>query len=266
VFDVAGRIGDLLAKGLRRLNDAFFTTLGRLGQGPVRQGLYWWPMVRLLITFLGMAVGFWALCLYVSDTVAFRGGLQVNPWTVSAFITMIFLVLNITIIARLWAGEPVVEPRGGETFPQVLGWELLFIGYLGLMGALVWALLTFNLTRYAGGRLASTDGVALSYNQTVALFFWQLADVVPLVDIPATVKWTEPGPDRDTLASVPLLAYKVLAVAPLLAVARRLVARRRGDGSTNPLHTTAGPVRGDVPEPADASSLAPGPPSATEEK
>jgi hypothetical protein len=230
---VSGRIGGLLAKGLQRLYDAFFTTVGRLGRGPVRQGRYWWPVVRLLITLLGISAGFWALFWYASDTVAFRGGF-LNPWTVSVFFTVTFLVANVAIITRLWVGKAAVKPRPGKSFPQVLGRELFFIGYLGLMGALVWALLTFNLTRYAGAHLASTDGEALSYNQTVALFLWQLGDVVPLVDIPATVKWTEPGPHRDTLASLPLLAYKVLAVAPLLALVRSVLATRRrsGEGST----------------------------------
>jgi hypothetical protein len=44
---------------------------------------------------------------------------------------------------------------------------------------------------------------------------------------PATVKWTEPAPSRDILASLPLVAYKVLAVAPVLALVRGLLARRR---------------------------------------
>jgi hypothetical protein len=259
-----GPIGGLLAKGLRRLNDAFFTTMGRLGRGSVRKGLYWWPLVALLIPFLGLSAAFWAMCWYVSDTVAFRGGFLVNPWTVAAFVTGTFLVWNVAIISRLWAGKTVVKPAPGQPLPKLLGLELLFIGYLGLMGALVWALLTYNLARYAGAHL-STDGVALSYNQTVTLFFWQLADMVPLFDIPATVKWTEPGSHRDMLTSLPLVAYKVLAVAPLFAIARGLVARRRGDGATTASHPPAEPVQNRGPEPSDPSAPTPGPRSTTGE-
>jgi len=104
-------------------------------------------------------------------------------------------------------------------------------------GAVVFSLLTWFLVDISAARLTTRKGVALGFPETSALFVWHLLDVLPLADIPDTVKWNEPGPERNALAGLLLVSYKIVVLAPVLAAFVGLWPRQRHPDRAD---TTAG--------------------------
>ena len=65
-----------------------------------------------------------------------------------------------------------------------------------------------------------------SFDVLSEFYLWHLADTVPLLDIPDTVRWEQPLRYSDSLSGFLLLLYKSFVILPLLQVGRLILAGR----------------------------------------
>jgi hypothetical protein len=69
------------------------------------------------------------------------------------------------------------------------------------------------------GHVASTRDAAPSLWAVEQYYLWHLADAVPLVQLPQTLRWPEPQSFDDQWSGVLLLLFKIMVIVPLVRVA-----------------------------------------------
>ncbi len=136
--------------------------------------------------------------------------------TVFAFVLVSGLLLSIPAFSAMWS------ERGRERARMsLLRWgKMTPLAYPVVFFAQT--LLAFSLTTLL---LTSHDVVAFkeaepSGARIAAFYLWHFLDLVPLVNIPATLRWREPLSYTQSSIGALLLAFELIAVLPVIAVTR----------------------------------------------
>jgi hypothetical protein len=186
-----------------------------------------WPLLAILVL-----AGLWAVGWFFADQWTKVDGALVQIMLLAAalgYLTAMFVEQFVEVIGHLWYGRPLLGPAAGGSRTELTARGIGVVLILWAAGFVLFALVTFFLVDISAATLATREGVSLDYPETSEVFVWHFLDVVPLAQIPKTLKWEEPGPERDVLAGLLIVGYKVVVIAPVIAAVTRLVTR--GDAS-----------------------------------
>jgi hypothetical protein len=100
---------------------------------------------------------------------------------------------------------------------------LAIAGYLYTLGVLWFAGATHRFAVH--GWLGFNATHAPSLSRFGAVYLYHFADMIPLVSIPKTARWSEPIPHGHVGLGVMILMFEVLIIVPLIAVARTVWAQ-----------------------------------------
>lgn len=161
----------------------------------------------------------WAAPIAILLTAVVRG---VHTWALGAEEPLLNwagvipgLLLAAALIAMLvWLYWQVrLDDRAHEPYVVAMATSVAVIGvcteaFSGLTAVL-----------WQEGHIASTAEAAPTLWAVEQYYLWHLADAVPLVQLPQTVRWSEPQSFGDQWSGVLLLLFKVLVIVPLIRIA-----------------------------------------------
>ncbi len=104
--------------------------------------------------------------------------------------------------------------------------------YLYTMGVLWFAGATHRFAVH--GWLGFDASHAPSLGRFGAVYLYHFADMIPLVSIPQTARWSEPIAQGHVGLGVMVLTFEVLIIVPLIAVARAVWQQTSGDADPEP--------------------------------
>ena len=105
-------------------------------------------------------------------------------------------------------------------------------GYLYTLGVLWFAGATHRFAVH--GWLGFDASHAPSLGRFGAVYLYHFADMIPLVSIPKTARWSEPIAHGHTGLGVMILMFELLIIVPLIAVGRAVWAQTSGGDSGDP--------------------------------
>lgn len=105
-------------------------------------------------------------------------------------------------------------------------------GYLYTLGVLWFAGATHRFAVH--GWLGFDASHAPSLGRFGAVYVYHFADMIPLVSIPKTARWSEPIAHGHTGLGVMILMFELLIIVPLIAVGRAVRAQTSGGDSGDP--------------------------------
>ncbi len=105
-------------------------------------------------------------------------------------------------------------------------------GYLYTLGVLWFAGATHRFAVH--GWLGFDASHAPSLGRFGAVYVYHFADMIPLVSIPKTARWSEPIAHGHTGLGVMILMFELLIIVPLIAVGRAVWAQTSGGDSGDP--------------------------------
>jgi hypothetical protein len=97
----------------------------------------------------------------------------------------------------------------------------LFVSLTAVFAAVTAILLTIGAVTEA----EPLDQPTVLY--TFGYYFWNFLDAIPALDVPETLHWARPAEFTDRLSGVLLLAYKLLAILPLVGILQAILSRAR---------------------------------------
>ncbi len=109
---------------------------------------------------------------------------------------------------------------------------LAIAGYLYTLGVLWFAGATHRFAVH--GWLGFDANHAPSLGRFGAVYLYHFADMIPLVSIPKTARWSEPIAHGHVGLGVMILMFEVVIIVPLIAVARAVWEQTSGGGSDSP--------------------------------
>jgi hypothetical protein len=156
-----------------------------------------------------------------------RGAFWIG-WTVVEVTAVVVLALA-TAVAVWWAFGPGSRGRRrGLGRAELLGVALAPVGFaVGAFAGATTLLFDYDHLDLSGKRIDSAvaSGSSDSIIGVAADFYlWHLLDSVPLLDIPATVRWKVPYEYADSLSGWLLLAFKAFVILPLIQAVRLVFA------------------------------------------
>jgi hypothetical protein len=112
--------------------------------------------------------------------------------------------------------------------------EPLFSAAVGNLVALavlteLFAVVTVAVISYGG--IATGDRVGLRLGIVEQYYAWNLADALPVLELPKTMNWTRPLAFDDHGAGLLLLAYKLLVILPIAGFVAQLIDQVRKHGA-----------------------------------
>ena len=160
-------------------------------------------------------------------------------WIFLLILLLYTAIAAVLALKALWQGTSIAGPITGEPLASQIGRQLLLaVGYLVVGGLFAMALLAHTLVTISGLPEPWAQDAVPTYNQTVALFAWHTTDLVPLADLPATLRWEEPVQARGLMLSLPLALYKVMVLSPALAVLAGVLQRKGKIATLSEVDTT----------------------------
>ena len=187
---------------------------------------------------------------YVAARLVAVGAFEVGFLPVE--IAALVLLAVATAVAVWWAfGSGVRSMRKlGRAAPLAvaLGSVGFATGTFAAVTTWLWDSGHLDLT---GSRLvaigADEDATGTFIGIAADFYLWHLLDSVPLLDIPATIRWSRPYEYSDNLSGWLLLAFKGFIILPLIQAVRLIFQREEGTepaSSPPPSHpATARPAR-----------------------
>jgi hypothetical protein len=161
----------------------------------------------------------WVAALAVLLTAGVRG---IHTWSLGAGSSMVSwagvapgIVLAAMFIAIL--GWVYWEVRMGN---RTLGpYVVALAASVAVIGICTEAFSGLTALLWQEGHIASTGDDPPSLWAAEQYYLWHLADAVPLIELPQTVRWTEPQGFDDRWSGVLLLLFKIMVIIPLVSVA-----------------------------------------------
>jgi hypothetical protein len=168
-----------------------------------------------------------------------------DPFVLLAWVAVIATLLTAVVRGvHTWAldaGRPMVSWAGvvpgfmlAATLIAILGWVywekrlnakkhepyvVALAASVAVIGVCTEASSGLTAVLWQEGHIASTRGAAPSLWAVEQYYLWHLADAVPLVEVPQTVRWPEPQGFDDHGSGVLLLLFKVMVIIPLVSIA-----------------------------------------------
>jgi hypothetical protein len=145
------------------------------------------------------------------------GGLWLTL-SVCALLAEISLTRGVLVFSDYYAAYSPRKPYGREGILITLG---LFVSLTAIFAALT--TIRLGLGTVTEAKPIDTPFVLDAF----AYYLWNFLDAIPALEVPETLGWSMPAELTDPLSGVLLLAYKVLAIFPLVWILQSFLAARR---------------------------------------
>lgn len=179
---------------------------------------YW---LHYCVFFSSALWGFWVL-----SKVLFRGEVGLTQFLFLGVVLSSTVIVGFTYVVltrnfqMIFLFLPIkfryVDVVFNVAFP-VLYLSFAASTFSGLLTVLMWnGLLELDITQ---------PDLEVNYQGVTNYLYWHVADMVPILKIPATIRWPEPYVHSDSLSGTLVLAFKILIALPFLKATEQLIRR-----------------------------------------